>query len=176
MNNSLCCTLYPACALSCSPCTLFTRLPRYRKNGSKRPPHGKRPGALFLAKTGKIRGERPLSRQKCWKRPGLTANVPPVICLGKRRAGNSFEYGRWSCFRSRQRRAFLRELHAWDVGWSCFTQQQNRQSQTRTQPLSQPGRRSTVSHEATVVAAEAGVVDHLELRRCRAGVPPLRPH
>ena len=49
-------------------------------------------------------------------------------------------------------------------------------SQTRTQPLPQPGRRSTVSHEVAVVAAETGVVDHPELRRCRVGMPPLRPH
>ena len=55
-------------------------------------------------------------------------------------------------------------------------QRKNRLSQTRTQPLSQPGRRSTVSHEAAVVAAETGLVDHPELRRCRVGVPPLRPH
>ena len=107
------------------------------------------------------------------KRPPLS--IFWVIAPG--RAGKSLECGRRSCFRSKQRRAFHRKLRAWDVGWSCFAQQQqHRQSQTGTQPLSQPGRRSTVSHEAAVVAAQAGVVDHPELRRCRVGLPPLRPH
>ena len=44
------------------------------------------------------------------------------------------------------------------------------------QPLSQPGRRSTVSHDAAVVAAETGEVDCLEVRRCRVRVSSLRPH
>ena len=45
-----------------------------------------------------------------------------------------------------------------------------------SQPLSQPGCRSTVCHDAAVGASEAGVLDYPELRRCRVGVPLLRPH
>jgi len=54
----------------------------YRKYASKRPYRIKRPGVLFLAKTGKIKSKRPLSRQKCEKRPGHTVNAPPTILGG----------------------------------------------------------------------------------------------
>ena len=35
-------------------------------------------------KTGKMRTKRPLSKQKCEKRPGLTVNAPPYHFFGKR--------------------------------------------------------------------------------------------
>ena len=40
-------------------------------------------GALFSAKTGKIRNKRPLSKQKCVKRPGHTVKAPHVIFCAK---------------------------------------------------------------------------------------------
>ena len=55
----------------------------YRTNASKRPPHGTHPGVLFFMKAGRIRSKRPLSKQKCDKRPGGTVNAPPNIFLSK---------------------------------------------------------------------------------------------
>ena len=55
----------------------------YRTNESKRPPHGTHPGVLFFMKAGRIRSKRPLSKQKCDKRPGGTVNAPPNIFLSK---------------------------------------------------------------------------------------------
>ena len=60
-----------------------------------------------------------LSKPKCDKRPGFTVNAPPVILGGKRpsaKLARHFECGRWSCFRSKQRRALRRKLDAWDMG------------------------------------------------------------
>ena len=55
----------------------------YRDNASKRPHSVECPGALFSSKTGKFRSKRPLSKQKCEKRPSNTVNAPPIIFGGK---------------------------------------------------------------------------------------------
>ena len=45
-----------------------------------------------------------------------------------------------------------------------------------SQPLSQPGRRSTIPHDTTVGASEAGVLDHPEVRRCWSAAPSTPPN
>ena len=57
----------------------------YHINASKRPPHCKRPGALFLTKTGKIRSKRPVKKlsKRMRQAPRYHGEHPPIILGGK---------------------------------------------------------------------------------------------